>query len=81
MRRFRNAGIHAGAMRKLLDWCDEASFAHYASESEELPSEDAAYQRLEAGRTSKVNHPSPAHAAGRTVSDGLPRFGLSLRPK
>jgi len=81
MRSFRNAGIHAAAMRKLLDWCDEASFAHYVSDDGELPSADAAYQRLGAGKTSKVNHPSPAHAAGRAVSDGMPRFGLSLRPK
>jgi heme-degrading monooxygenase HmoA len=79
MRDFRNAGVHAVAMRKLLEWCDEASFASYTTD-EGLPTADTVYQRLAAGRTSKVNHPSAAHTAGRTVSNGAPRFVLKLRP-
>ena len=81
MRAFRNSGAHAVAMRKLLDWCDEASFAHYVSDDGGLPAPDAAFQRLAAGKTSKVNHPSALHAGGRTVSGGLPRFTITLRPK
>ena len=81
MRSFRNAGVHAVAMRKLLDWCDEASFTHYLSDDGDPPSAGAAYQRLSAGKTSKVNHPSAARAAGRTVSELMPRFGLNLRPR
>jgi heme-degrading monooxygenase HmoA len=81
MRAFRNTGAHAIAMRKLLGWCDEASFAQYTTEDEALPSSDYAYERLRAGRISKVNHPSAAHAAGRTVSDGKPRFAIKLRSR
>jgi hypothetical protein len=81
MRAFRNAGAHMTAMPKLLDWCDEASFAHYECDDDELPTPSVAYQRLAAGRISKVNHPSAQHAAGRTVSDGTPRFSLRLRPR
>jgi len=79
MRAFRNTGAHAVAMRKLLEWCDEASFAQY--EGDILPSSDEAYERLRSGRVSKVNHPSPAHASHRTVSDGRPRFAVTLRSR
>jgi hypothetical protein len=82
MRAFRNHGPHATAMRKLLDWCDEAAFAHYLADDSALPSADAAYQRLmSAGKTSKVHHPSPAQTAGRAVSDSTPNFGLKLQPR
>lgn len=81
MRAFRNRGPHATAMPRLLDWCDEASFAHYLAADDTLPAPDAAYDRLATGRTSKVHHPSAAHAAGRTVSEGKPRFAVKLRPR
>jgi hypothetical protein len=81
MRAFRNAGAHRIAMQKLIDWCDEASFAHYTTDEIGLPSPEAAYARLRDGKTSKVKHPSQAHAAGVTVSAGVPRFGLNLRPR
>ncbi len=81
MRAFRNGGAHAVAMRKLLEWCDEASFTHYVTDESALPAAEAAYTHLSAGRTSKVNHPSLRHAAGKTVSASAPRFGLSLRPR
>jgi hypothetical protein len=81
MRAFRNASAHAVAMRKLLHWCDEASFTHYTADGATLPTAGAAYDHLGAGKTSKVNHPSPAHAGGRTVSASQPRFGLTLEPK
>jgi heme-degrading monooxygenase HmoA len=79
MRAFRNADPHKTAMRKLLDWCDEASFAHYAADTDQLPSADIAYDCLRTGKISKVNHPSPEHAAGRTVSEGKPRFAMKLK--
>ena len=80
MRSFRNSGAHRVAMPKLLHWCDEASYTHYATEDTGIPSAEIAYQRLSAGKISKVNHPSAAHAQGRTVSAGMPRFALTLHP-
>jgi len=57
---------HGQAMRKLLHWCDEAALAHWAQESEELPSWTEAHRNLlRRGRTSKVNHPSDAQKAFR----------------
>jgi len=81
MRAFRNTGAHAVAMRKLLEWCDEASYAHLTADDGVLPPPDAAYPLLLDGKTSKVNHPSAQHAAGRTVSGSVPVFGIRLRPK
>ncbi len=59
-------GPHGEAMRKLLNWCDEAALAHWTQESDELPSWTEAHRRLlRFGRTSKVNHPSDAQKAFR----------------
>jgi hypothetical protein len=64
MKAFMHATPHGPAMRKLLDWCDEASVAHWTEDSGELPSWDEAHRRLEKeGRASKVRHPSSAHTA------------------
>jgi hypothetical protein len=64
MKQFMLAGAHRTAMRKLLDWCDEAALAHWSQESESLPTWPEAHSRLETeGRRSKVNHPSPTHIA------------------
>ena len=79
MRSFRNSGVHRAAMPKLLNWCDEASYTHYTMDETGIPPADTAYQRLSVGRISKVNHPSAAHAQGRPVSAGVPRFALKLR--
>ena len=56
------AGTHRQAMRKLLEWCDEAALVHWEQDSEQEPEWDQAHRRLQAeGRRSKVNHPSAAH--------------------
>lgn len=61
MKDFMLAGAHRQAMRKLLEWCDEASLVHWEREDEREPDWDEAHQKLQAkGRRSKVNHPSPA---------------------
>ncbi|MBD0369711.1 MAG: hypothetical protein ICV60_02570 [Pyrinomonadaceae bacterium] len=66
MRAYRGAGAHMKAMPKLLDWCDEASIAHWEQEGAELPSWSEAHSRMVAeGRTSKVRHPSDAQLAGK----------------
>ena len=66
MREFMLANPHGPAMRKLLEWCDEASVVHWLQESREMPTWREAHRRLQAdGRPSKVNHPSEAHQAYR----------------
>jgi hypothetical protein len=63
MKDFMLAGAHRQAMRKLLEWCDEASLVHWDQQDyDREPNWSEAHQRLQAeGRRSKVNHPSPAH--------------------
>jgi heme-degrading monooxygenase HmoA len=64
MRAFLIGGAHGKAMHKLLDWCDEASIAHWIQEEATLPDWHALHQRmLRGGRLSKVTHPSPAQLA------------------
>ncbi len=64
MRAFLVAGAHGTAMHKLLDWCDEASIAHWSQESPELPDWLEAHRRMTTeGRLSKVRHPSAAQRA------------------
>jgi heme-degrading monooxygenase HmoA len=66
MRKFMLTKPHGAAMRKLLEWCDEAALVHWTQQDPVLPSWDEAHQRLQSqGRTSKVLHPSPAHVAFR----------------
>ena len=66
MKAFMVVGPHGEAMRKLLEWCDEASVAHWTQEGEEMPTWGEAHRRmLRHGRASKVNHPSDAQKAFR----------------
>lgn len=62
MKAFMLAGAHRQAMRKLLEWCDEASLVHWEQPDNREPDWTEAHERLQAqGRRSKVNHPSAAH--------------------
>jgi hypothetical protein len=64
MKAFMHAKPHGSAMRKLLEWCDEAALAHWSQVAAELPSWTEAHTRIQQdGRPSKVNHPSAAHTA------------------
>ena len=64
MRAFMLATPHGPTMRKLLEWCDEASLIHWTQPGVDLPAWPEAHRRLIAeGRRSKVNHPSAAHTA------------------
>jgi hypothetical protein len=64
MRGYMTSGAHKKAMPKLMQWCDEASVAHWEQEESSLPSWEEADRRMrEIGRASKVNWPSVAHAA------------------
>ena len=63
MRAYMTNGAHKQAMPKLMQWCDEASVAHWEQEDATLPSWSEADGRMRTtGRVSKVLHPSPAHA-------------------
>jgi hypothetical protein len=82
MHRFRDTGAHRVAMRKLLDWCDEAGFVHWESDEARVPAIAEAHERLAtSGRTSKVRHPSPAHIAGKAASSRVPLAGPALAPQ
>jgi Domain of unknown function (DUF3291) len=71
MRQFMVTGSHKAAMAHLLEWCDEASVAHWTQEQAAVPSWREADRRMrELGRSSKVRNPSPQHA---TLSFGAPR--------
>jgi len=62
MRAFMLAEPHGPAMRKLLEWCDEAALVHWSQRGPELPAWTEAHARMQReGRTSKVNHPSEDH--------------------
>lgn len=81
MRAYMTSGAHRIAMPHLLDWCDEASVAHWDQDGETLPDWAEAERRMRAeGRPSKLRHPGPRHAdlgfrAARTTGTA------SLRPK
>ena len=71
MRQFMTTGSHKKAMPHLLDWCDEASVAHWSQPETTLPSWTEADKRMrEGGHASKVRNPSPDHA---TLSFRTPR--------
>ena len=70
MRAFMLSGAHRKAMPRLASWCDEASVAHWQTAT--MPSWPDAVRRLGSdGRTSKLDHPSAAHAAGNALGSHL----------
>jgi hypothetical protein len=81
MRAFRNGSPHLEAMKNLLHWCDEASFAHWEQPQPDLPDPATALQRIGSeGKISKVLHPSARHAAGKTAGTRPPRIGQRILP-
>ena len=63
MRQYIASGNHKAAMPHLLNWCDEASVAHWTqSGAELLPWTEADKRMRETGRPSKVRNPSSHHA-------------------
>jgi heme-degrading monooxygenase HmoA len=62
MKAFMVSGAHRSIMRHLLEWCDEASVAHWTEDSAQQPTWEEVHRRmLRDGRPSRVNHPSEAH--------------------
>jgi hypothetical protein len=75
MREYMISGAHKAAMPHLLEWCDEASVAHWSQQESALPSWIDADKRMrESGRVSKVRNPSPQHA---DLSYRVPRMTAS----
>ena len=61
VKQYMIAQPHGEAMRRLLNWCNEASVARWTQESPTLPNWKEAHRRMVAeGRRSKVLFPSPA---------------------
>jgi hypothetical protein len=57
MKVFRGAGPHAKVMSRLVEWCDEASYAHWIPAGASVPSWREAYEHLVAeGKVSRVAH-------------------------
>lgn len=81
MNAFRTSGAHRAAMPKLLDWCDEASVAHWNQEILDLPTWTEAHRRMvKEGKPSKVNHPSAAQVANQIPAPYPSRIEGTLRP-
>jgi len=79
MKAFMHAAPHGPVMRRLLNWCDQASLVHWTQDAADLPPWTEAHRRLMAdGRPSKVNHPSPAH---KTLDFPSPRTTTASRLK
>ena len=82
MRAFRNGSPHLEAMKKLLNWCDEASYAHWEQEGFAPPDGETAFGRLrQEGKVSKVLYPSSRHSAGKTTADAPPQVGRPIARK
>ncbi len=80
MNAYRTGGAHRKAMPKLLKWCDEAALVHWTQESSEVPLwHDVQQHMVKEGRTSKVNHPSPAHALKQIPGPEPSRIQATLK--
>jgi hypothetical protein len=83
MKAFRGAAAHAKIMPRLMEWCNEASYAHWALNGDSVPSWQEAHERLVGeGRLSRVAHPSPSHKTRQFAKPRLkPLVGLDLKPR
>jgi hypothetical protein len=83
MKAFRGAAPHARVMPRLVEWCDEASYAHWIPTGTSAPSWPEAHEHMLAeGRLSRVAHPSPAHEARQFAKPRLrPLIALNLKPR
>ncbi len=79
---FMASGDHRRVMPYLASWCDEASVAHWNTETDELPDWIEAHRRMVGeGRASLVNRPSPRHEKLDFPQPRIkPRIERILRP-
>jgi hypothetical protein len=82
MKAFRGSGAHAKVMPRLVEWCDEAAYAHWSPENN-IPSWREAYDQLfKQGRLSRVAHPSANQEARKFAEPRLsPLVGNDLKPR
>ncbi len=81
MRAYRNGGAHRAVMPRLLEWCDEASVAHWNQDDAGLPDWLEAHRRMSLeGRASKVKHPSPAQESNQIATPRPGRIEQILKP-
>jgi heme-degrading monooxygenase HmoA len=82
MRTFRGSDPHAQAMPKLVEWCDEAAYAHWTAADGSIPDWPEAYDRLVSeGRLSRVAQPSPFHLSRHFPKPRLkPLIGQDIKP-
>ncbi|GGO97432.1 DUF3291 domain-containing protein [Stakelama pacifica] len=80
MKRYMASGAHLKAMPRLSRWCDEASVVHWTQDDAAAPDWREADRRMrEAGRPSKVRHPSADH---QNLTYAAPRTSgaVAIRP-
>lgn len=64
MKAYRGSGAHRAAMRRLADWCDEASVTRWTGSMNSMRDWSGAHGRMLAeGSPSHVTHPSAQQAA------------------
>ena len=82
MKAFRGAGPHAKVMPRLVEWCDEASYAHWSIPDASVPTWQEAYEHLVGeGRLSRVARPSADHKARHFPAPRLqPLIGQDVNP-
>ena len=82
MKAFRGSAAHAKVMPRLVEWCDEASYARWVLDGDSVPFWQEAYEHLmREGRSSRVAHPSPNHEARQFAKPRLkPLIGFDLKP-
>ncbi|MDJ0275454.1 DUF3291 domain-containing protein [Sphingomonas sp. 2R-10] len=81
MRAYMTVGPHRRAMPKLMNWCDQASVAHWVQDDATLPDWNEADRRMRSeGRASKVHRPANGHDP---MTFDMPRTtgGVWLTPK
>jgi quinol monooxygenase YgiN len=73
MRAFMRLPAHSAAMPSLREWCDEASVVNWVQDDARPPQWREAHERMQRdGRTSRVDHPSPAQEAFAVPAPDLP---------
>ena len=82
MKTFRGSAPHAQVMPRLVEWCDEASYAHWTPTDASVPTWPEAYEHLVGeGRLSRVAHPSRDHDARQFAKPRLrPLIAKDLKP-